>query len=432
MSRLDREATDRQERMAKKGALISGGITAVFAVVLIWLTMSSSDDEPTALATQDAIAIPATTAAPTTTSTTHAPVENTTTAVPRSDPAEWVTEWGDGPPTALAAAAAAAPADSTTTTVAAPAVTGPAPVSIPRPNCANNVGAATTRTAPFTGLSASIPANLPAVVVKVSNNDSRSRASLIGLDEADIVIEERIEASATRFFAVFHSQTPPNVGPVRSGRTTDLKLAQNLNRPVFGYSGSNEGVARQIRAAADGGLLVPFINTDSAPFARDGRYRAPDNLFVDPAALGGCGGGGNPTPIFSYGANNSTSAQAASSVSLAARSPYRFDWDGSSWVRSQDGTTHTTRTGEVLAPENVVVLFVPYVPSEVDNQSVDAISVGTGAAWIFRDGTATIGNYRRDGGADPYTLTDANGSAVNLAPGQTWVVLAPAGSASWN
>ena len=325
---------------------------------------------------------------------------------------------------------------STTTTVAPPPTaapsSGPAPVRIARPSCAAGLGSPTTRTAPFTGQTASIPSNLPGVVVKVSNNNQSSRSALIGLDQADVVFEERIEASATRFFALFHSSLPANVGPVRSGRTTDIELTQNLNRPVFGYSGSNDGVARQIQSAAAAGQLTPFINTDRSPFARDGRFRAPDNLFVDPSALGACGGGGNPTPIFSYGAASSTTAQPASSVSLSARSSYRFDWNGSGWTRSQSGSVHTTRTGALIDPQNVVVMFVPYVRSQVDAASVDADTTGSGTAWILRDGTITIGNWSRSRGSDPYTYTDGNGGRVNLAPGQTWVVLAPGGTASWN
>ena len=273
---------------------------------------------------------------------------------------------------------------------------------------------------------------MPAVLVKVSNNSSSSRAALIGIDQADIVFEERIEASATRFAAVFHSSMPPNVGPVRSGRTTDIQITQNLNRPVMGYSGSNQGVARQIKFAADNGLLVPYVNTDSAPFARDGRYSAPDNLFVDPAALGGCGGGGSPTGIFRYGPATSTTAQPARAVSLSARSSYRFDWNGSGWARSQSGYAHTTRTGAAIAPTNVVVLFVPYVQSVIDSASVDAETIGSGNAWILRDGTITQGNWTRSKGHEPYTLTDGNGGATTLAPGQTWVVLAPAGTASFS
>jgi hypothetical protein len=318
------------------------------------------------------------------------------------------------------------------TAITQPTAASPSAVRIPRPSCAAGLGAASQRTAPFTGQSASIPSNMPAVIVKVSNNNSKSRAALIGIDQADIVFEERIEASATRFAAVFHSSLPANVGPVRSGRTTDIQITQNLNRPVMGYSGSNAGVAAQIKFAADNELLVPYVNTDSAPFARDGRYSAPDNLFVDPASLGACGGGGSPTSIFTYGAASSTTAQPASSVSLQARSPYRFDWNGSGWTRSQDGYAHATRTGAPISPTNVVVLFVPYVQSVIDSASVDAQTIGSGNARIFRDGTVTQGSWNRAKGHEPYTLTDGNGTATTLAPGQTWVVLAPAGTASWN
>ena len=445
MSYLDRVGGGRKNDMPLRSALFSGGIAVAVAIALI-TSPSESDSPPSALATTEAtteVVVESTTTAPSsTTSTTTLNADDDVEAEPRNDVLPvWV-----GPGSGEASGSAENPslaegssaADDVVTanpspsvpTAAAPA-SGPPPVSISRPACANNVGSSTTRTAPFTGVSASIPSNMPAVVVKVSNNSAASRSALIGLDQADIVFEERIEASATRFFAVFHSERPANVGPVRSGRTTDIQLTQNLNNPVFGYSGSNDGVARQIRFAADNGILTPFVNTDRAPFARDSRYRAPDNLFVDPAALGGCGGGGNPTAVFSYGANNSTTAQAANSVSLSARSSYRFDWNGSAWVRSQSGTTHTTRTGELLDPENVVVLFVPYVQSQIDAASVDAVTIGSGQAWLFRDGTATIGSWSRERGGFGYTITDGNGNATNLAPGQTWVVLAPAGSASW-
>lgn len=305
------------------------------------------------------------------------------------------------------------------------AASGAPPIKISTPTC-GTLGAANTRTAPFTGEQASIPVDMPAVVVKVSNNSASSRATLIGLDQADIVIEERIEDRATRFFSVFHSSLPANAGPVRSGRTTDVDLALNLNVPVFAYSGANSGIESQLANADNVGNLVLFRNTDSSPFARDSRYSAPDNLFVSPAGLGACSTS-NPTPIFSYGANNSTTAQAASSVSFTARSSFRFDWDGSAWVRSQSGTPHVTREGAALAPENVVVLFTPTVYQGI---FVIQPSIGSGEAWILRDGTVTQGSYSRANPLDPYTLTDANGTELNLTPGQTWVVLAPEGTAS--
>jgi len=414
---------------------IAASLGLVGALLVAWLVLFPSGDPSADVAT-----VPAST----TSTTTSAPAAIARVAEDPASPAVQTTSSvaplvvrDPGHPGVGLDLASPNPGDeqsddaaASTPTTAAPA--GPAPVTISRPSCAAGLGAQSTKTAPFTGLSASIHSGMPAVVVKVSNNSAASRRTLIGLDQADIIFEERIEASATRFFSVFHSTLPPNVGPVRSGRTTDIQLTQNLNRPVFAYSGSNQGVASQIKFAADNGILTPFINTDRAPFARDSRYSAPDNLFVDPASLGACGGSGNPTAVFSYGSASSTTAKAASSVSLSARSPYRFDWNGSRWVRSQDGYAHTTREGAALAPTNVVVLFVSYVPSQIDSASVDAQSIGSGSAWVFRDGTVTEGSWVRGKGHEPYSLTDGNGAAVRLAPGQTWVVLAPAGSASWN
>lgn len=455
--------------MTQRNSIRLGASCFVVAVLLVaWVAFVSTGDPASDLATEAAeLEATSTTASPSTTSTTAAPttvLSRTTGTVAEATGDNLkapgtlanVTPKVEHHPTAVQPKVSAdsaktiepdvaetvseqdpnLTADSDTssenTTEAATSAKSPAAVTISRPSCAATLGAPKNQTAPFTGMNANIPSGMPAVVIKVSNNSSASRRVLVGLDQADIVFEERIEASATRFFSVFHSSLPPNVGPVRSGRTTDIQITQNLNNPVFAYSGSNQGVARQINFAAENGILTPFINTDRAPFARDSRYQAPDNLFADPTSLGACGGNRNPTAVFSYGPASSTTAKAASSVSLQARSPYRFDWNGSAWVRSQSGSPHVTRNGVALAPKNVVVLFVPYVPSQIDSASVDAETIGSGNAWVFRDGTVTDGGWQRSKGHEPYTLTDGAGAKVNLTPGQTWVVLAPAGSASYN
>lgn len=427
--------------MLRPSIVLGGGVSvALVAIVALIATGDPSSDLET-----DALVVPTSTIAETTTSPGRAVAASSNNVAPRR-----LVEAADSglevdadqplggnlfvPRQTTTSTTTSTSTTSSTTTTAPPTTLGPAPVRIPTPSCATGLGAATPVIAPFLGATAEIPSGLPAVVVKVSNNNSSSRRALIGLDEADVVFEERIEASATRFAAVFHSRLPSNVGPVRSGRTTDIQILRNLGTPVLGYSGSNNGVAGQFADAAASGWFVPVVNTDRAPFARDSRYRAPDNLFVDPTSLGACGDGGTPTPIFEYGEPSSTTSEPAASVSLQARSPFRFDWNAASgtWHRSQDGTDHLTRTGQRLAPDNVVVLFVRYVPSSIDASSVDAETVGSGDAWILRDGSITEGSWRRDRPLRGYTLTDANGIVTNLAPGSTWVVLAPAGSASWN
>ena len=81
--------------------------------------------------------------------------------------------------------------------------------------------------APLTGLPNDDATLLtrPAVVVKLDNHpDARPQT---GLNLADIVFEENVEM-LTRFAAVFHSQIPEPVGPIRSGRTQDINLLGSL------------------------------------------------------------------------------------------------------------------------------------------------------------------------------------------------------------
>src|SRR5690625_7323483 len=59
--------------------------------------------------------------------------------------------------------------------------------------------------------------------VKVEN--SAAARPQTGLHSADIVYEEMIEGGQTRFLALFHSQVPEEIGPIRSLRPMDVPLA---------------------------------------------------------------------------------------------------------------------------------------------------------------------------------------------------------------
>ena len=73
------------------------------------------------------------------------------------------------------------------------------------------------------------------MVVKIDNVDAARPQT--GVNQADVVYEELVEGGLTRLAAVFQSQYPTVVGPVRSGRLTDEGIADDLNHPVFAYSG---------------------------------------------------------------------------------------------------------------------------------------------------------------------------------------------------
>ncbi len=270
-----------------------------------------------------------------------------------------------------------------------------------------------------------------AVVVKISNNDATARAALDGLDEADIIFEERIEQQATRFAAVFHSALPETVGSVRSGRTSDINIVANLNRPVFGFSGANDGVNAQLRAAEGDGILIRASAGFGDPqFSRIGDFTAPDNMVADVSRLVDEAPADSEPPqsIYDYSNNVAELGRRSPGVLAEARSDGAYVWsqaDGG-YLRFQGGAPHVTRDGVQITPTNVVIMTTTYVPSQVDASSVDAVTIGEGRVAVYSNGARVEGTWTREFPRDPYTLETAAGEAIGLAPGQTWVVLAPA------
>ena len=273
-----------------------------------------------------------------------------------------------------------------------------------------------------------------ALVVKVGNDDANSRASLIGLEDADIVFEERIEGSATRFAAVFHSSVPEEIGSVRSGRTSDIDIVSNLSNPVFVYSGSNQGVAAQLTTAEDNGFLTRVTaDTTASPFYRHPSFSAPYNLMVNGPEIVAASGDDTtpPSPIFDYSNTVADLGSPSAGVTTDALFPASFVWSDQDqgYLRFQDGTPHVTREGALVLPTNVVVLTTTYVPSQIDRDSIDARTIGEGPVVVYSNGFRVEGRWTRSVARDPFTFTTPDGDIIGIAPGQTWVSLAPGGTA---
>jgi hypothetical protein len=304
---------------------------------------------------------------------------------------------------------------TTTTTTAAPTTTIPLPI------------------APLTGLPGEYGdrLNRPAVFVKIDNHaEARPQA---GLNQADLVIEERVEGDLSRLAAVFHSQDADPVGPVRSTRSTDIDLTALLGRPLYASSGGNDHVLALLRSAS---VVDVGHNQGGAAFWREGGRRAPHNLFTTTDGLRAKAGEQPPAPapIFAYRADGEPLATGAlPAVGVALRfgggEVSRFAWDEASgtWLRSQHGTPHVDAAGQQLAPRNVVVLEIDYTFSGVSKPH--GITTGEGRALVFTAGNLIEGRWVRPAPENPFQLLAADGSPIKLTPGQTFLELPPTGGA---
>jgi hypothetical protein len=317
------------------------------------------------------------------------------------------------------------PPPTTTTTTASTTTTAP-PVTVP------------AAVAPLTGLPTD-PAVMgrTALVVKIDNVDPKARPQ-IGLNEADVVFEERVEGSVTRLLAVFHSTDASPVGPVRSARTSDLGVLAMLHRPFFAWSGANNFFAARVREA---NLKDVGYDAASGFYYRAGDRSAPSNLMLKSTAevMSQPNDGSSPPPaLFTYRAPDQQLAHlkplGAVRVTYgtsAGSAPVEYRWDGAGWARFQKGTPHVDANGVQFAPPNVIIQFTNYVSSGVNDQFgkpiPEAQFVGEGEAWVLTNGGVVGARWQKPSLDAVTTYTDADGNPIGLTPGKTWVAVVEPG-----
>lgn len=323
----------------------------------------------------------------------------------------------------LTLAACAAPA-STATPPTAPAL--PSATASSRPSEPAASAPPAVRTSPLTGRPQPSPA--PVVVVKLDN--TRNAQPHAGLERADVVYLEEVEYGITRIAAVFASDVPDRIGPVRSARVTDIELLAPFDRPAFVYSGAQRKLLPVIAASP---LIERSPNQLASAFWRDRDRYAPYNLFVNgqevldatPKASTEPAMGWSFDPAVPPGGRPVTKA---SMRWREARASFRYDPETGGYAVSLNGERAEAEgidAGQQAA--TVVIQLVKQDPSVYfDRYGANtpfAHTVGSGKAVVLRDGLAWDAQWNRPSPTSGTTYTLPDGSELALKPGQQWVVL---------
>lgn len=300
-----------------------------------------------------------------------------------------------------------------------------------------------TPRAPLTGELTSDPTldQRRALAVKVGNSGRRSRPQA-GLAAADIVYETLIEGGESRLLAVFHSEMPSRVGPVRSVRTSDFDLLADLSRPYLASSGANPTVLSEIRRAERAGTIVDVGGMRTfVPYSRDPARRSPHNLYFHSESLTDSGGAalrGGPletpvVPLLNYGTSNPAGITGAKGVTVTYHLPTNnvvsHIWDPAvrGWVRIQDGDLMLTETDfgpQEVAPVNVAVVWMTHQYAPADRESPLTVSFGTGDALVLTEGAVHEAVWERTEDRAGIRFVDTAGNPLSFSPGPTWILIA--------
>ncbi|WP_237330324.1 DUF3048 domain-containing protein [Streptomyces sp. BA2] len=269
-------------------------------------------------------------------------------------------------------------------------------------------------------------------VLAVKIDNVRPARPQTGLEAADVVYAEQVEAGLSRLMAVYAGRLPPVIGPVRSARETDLELLRQFDDPALVFSGAQSKLLPLISAAP-----LRQLSPGKAPgdaYFRGGDKVAPHNLFVRPKALNAdLGEGGLESTGFRFGPRPKGGTPEREQTVRFPAARFTFTWSAGQerWLVSMDGEQARTANGKRLGASTVVVQYVKVRESRFHDRSGNNTpfteTVGSGKARVLRDGRAYEARWERTSPQDGTEFTTADGGGqLAFAKGQVWVVYAKA------
>lgn len=285
----------------------------------------------------------------------------------------------------------------------------------------------------------------PVTAVMIENSiDARPQA---GLNEAGIVFEAIAEGGITRFLALFQTEQPEHIGPIRSARPYYVRWARGFDAAYVHSGGSVEAK-----------ILIPQIGVKDVDhgnypgtFDRVSNRFAPHNVYTSMARLDAL------REQLGYTTSDFTgfdriieepeeeseateeapvsSAEKANSIVMNISSSnynttYSYNPDANKYARFMGGVPHTDeRSGEHIHPSVVVAFESNYNIHPNGIHSVYAV-IGSGNATVYQNGEVHNVKWSKPTDVAELKFTTASGKPFLMQPGQTWITAIQAGKYS--
>jgi hypothetical protein len=276
---------------------------------------------------------------------------------------------------------------------------------------------------PLTGetLDGSLPDH-PVYVVKIDNTSSS--APQLGLESADLVVEEMVEGGLTRLAAMFHSTMPDTVGPVRSMRATDIGIVAPIQGVLIAAGGARPTRARIAQAG-----LADLGESDSG-FERDTSRYAPYNLFAHLSEIAGDPGNQWEPPdsaYFQFGEPDLSHARTVTTIDVEFSGSHTTEWalEGDTWVRTNSNADQR----DDYPVDTILVLWVREGDAgyrdPAGNPVPETLFYGEGEALLVHGDKALECRWTKESREGQLQLTTDAGESLEVPAGHIFLELLP-------
>jgi hypothetical protein len=284
---------------------------------------------------------------------------------------------------------------------------------------------------PLTGIGSEVKTEGRAIAVMVNNHPLARPQS--GLNKADIVYELLAEGDVTRFLAVFQSEKPTNIGPVRSARAYYVDLAKGLGSLYIAHGYSEE--ARQMLESNQIDNLNGMVY-DGTLFKRSSTRKAPHNSYITyENVLKGAqqkkySMEKSPAPFTflsvedskTITGNDALSVKISYSKGGISDSNFEYDETLGNYKRFSGGDqTVDLETNEPILIDNIFIIETTHqVIDDAAHNKIDLKSGGKG--FLLQKGKVNEVDWKNNNGR---IVPVKDGVEVPFVPGKTWVNVVP-------
>ncbi|WP_053361450.1 DUF3048 domain-containing protein [Bacillus sp. FJAT-27251] len=280
---------------------------------------------------------------------------------------------------------------------------------------------------PLTGVGTKAEAEQRAVAVIVNNHPKARPQS--GLHKADIVYEVLAEGEVTRFLAIYESEQPEKVGPVRSAREYFIELAKGYGSLFVAH-----GYSPQAKEMLASGYIDELngIQYDGSLFKRADFRKAPHNSYITfdniEKGAGQKGYKMDPAPApLPFRENGQPQGKKTEAAMISYGNPafdvqYEYNQKQGKYHRYSDGEESIDlESKEPVLLDNILIVEMDHkVLDDAGRRSIGLSSGGRG--YLLQKGVMNEVQWENVNGR---ILPFIDGKQAGFVPGKTWINIVP-------
>lgn len=284
---------------------------------------------------------------------------------------------------------------------------------------------------PLTGSGSETEVDGRAVAVMINNHPKARPQS--GLNQADVVYEMLAEGDVTRFLAIFQSERPEMIGPVRSSRDYYIEVAKGYDSLYIAHGYSPEAKELLDQEYVDN---LNGMHYDGTLFKRESFRQAPHNSYIsfdnvlkgakeknyamedEPKSLEFL----SKEEVKAIQGEKAESAMISYLDNELFNVVYEYDAGLEKYKRYSNGElTADYKSGEPVLLDNIFI-------AEADHQVVDSAGrrdinlTSGGKGYLLQKGKVAEVQWEN---IDGRILPVLNGQQAGLVPGKTWINIIP-------